>query len=319
MALKGLIYRPDRNVGFGHTIYAMSHYAAMAQALNVPFFSTLHGPVYSLGIGEDGLQKSFFQSNPAFTGTARLRYRSVQSRLRRAWLFREKALLIGRDIFPNRATDEFAYLKRATKLEYKNERDSVTPENLGQFDLVYVDNVLPDEQWSNWYGQVTSPLLFSEKFRNQVRQTLGMNAKDQTYIAVHARHGNGEYLDGRISGDAASFDAFLQAIANTAREKKAKLFASEIICLSDNAETAQKLADYSGGRPVGGDRLPDQTFHKFVRSDPSLAAERVQKTMFDFATLAGAVHIVGGQSLFPRAASLMGQNTGLSLSRWNHD
>ncbi|CUJ17204.1 hypothetical protein [Cognatishimia activa] len=304
MSLKAIVYRPARGVGFGHTLFAMSHYNAMARALSVPFFSTFEGQIYSLHGGEQGFIDTFFTPEIVSGHRSEISYKAVKSAMRSAEQANEKVLLIGREAFPKRAPNEFPFLKTAEKLEYKRDRDKVTPEYLKDFNLVYVDSVQPDMSWLEWFGPITAPLKFQEHYLRQVRETLNLSSRP--YIALHARHGNGEYLDGRVSGESAKYIEFLEKIAQSALTKKAELLAEEIICLSDNAETAKTLAELSDGRVAGADNLPDEAFQKFVRSNPSQAMQRVGKIMFDFATLAGAQHIVGGESYFPRAANLLG-------------
>lgn len=316
MGLKAVIYRPCKRVGFGHALYAMSCYAAMAKALGVPFISTFDGQFFNQQGGEQGFINAFFEDNSQHTANTTMDYGRIVSSLKWARLLRRKILLIGRAKFPTRATDEFDVLKKATFLEYKEEREKVTPEYLRKFDIVYIDSVLPDELWFDWFGDVTSPVRFSQFFQIRVKAELGLQDNASQYIGLHARHGNGEHLDGRITGQDDHFQSVLEKLAHTACEKQKELGASDVICLSDNVETAKRLAELTGGRPAGVDHLPDQTFKKFLGSDPELAADRVHKMMFDVAVLAGSQHIVGGNSLFPRAARLLGDDPGLSLTHF---
>ena len=313
MSLKAVVYRPARGVGFGHTLFAMSHYNAMARALSVPFFSTFEGQIYSLHGGEQGFINTFFTPESWSDHRSEVSYDAVQSAMRSAERAKDKVLLIGREAFPKRAPNEFPYLKKAEKLEYKRDRTKVTPEYLQNFDLIYVDSVQPDMSWVEWFEPISAPLKFQESYLKQVRETLSLSSG--SYIALHARHGNGEYLDGRVSGESTKYAEFLEKIAPSALTKKAELNAEEIICLSDNAETAKTLAKLSNGRVAGADHLPDEAFQKFIRGTPSQAMQRVGKIMFDFATMAGAQHIVAGESYFPRAANLLSAQGQLTLFR----
>lgn len=311
MSLKAVVYRPARGVGFGHTLFAMSHYNAMARALSVPFFSTFEGQIYSLHGGEQGFIDTFFTPVILSGHRSEVSYDAVKSAMRSAEQAKDKVLLIGREAFPKRAPNEFPFLKTAKKLEYKRDRTKVTPEYLQKFELIYVDSIPPDMSWVEWFGPISAPLKFQESYLRQVRETLSLSSR--SYIALHARHGNGEYLDGRVSGESAKYTDFLEKIAQTAITKKAELRAEEVICLSDNAETANTLAKLCGGRVAGAEHLPDEAFQKFIRATPSQAMQRVGKIMLDFATLADAQHIVGGESYFPRAANLLGAEDQLTL------
>lgn len=309
MADRIVIYRPSRFIGLGHALVSMAGYAAMAARLGARFVTTFDRCLGDLYGDEAQFIDRFIApvqrpDLPVQVGLGVLR-KSVR-RQRRAG---GRAVVLGRQSFPRRAQREFPYLKTGDFLDITLDQDRITPETLAAYDLIYADSIWPPHTVIRRFGPSLSPLRLNPAYLDQVYRRIG----SRNYIGLHARHGNGEHLHGRIEGDMAPFTAFLGTLAHEARQHQDQAGAETILCLSDNSDTAQQLISLSQGQGAGVDFLPDQQHRAFLSADPDTAAAKVEKVMFDFAVLAGARHIVAGPSLFPRAAGLLGEGTGLTI------
>ena len=305
-----LIYRPGHAIGLGHLIYSWIGYGTLAQQLGARFLSTLAQSVFDQGQEgqeeQDFLDRTFVSPAP-YQGFLQLGYGQVAARLSPEALADKKVLVLGRHDQAQRPAREFPALAGADFADH--EADPMPPEHLRRYDLIYVDSVAP--KTAALQAQI-GPFLPLLQFNAHYRRQAIAHAGSETYLALHLRHGNGENLHGRPRGEEAVFDAFVARLAQETQSILSQTPAP-VLCFSDNAATAERMATLTGGRIGDSSQLPDRPFQAFLRSADGPQAPRMEKIFFDLACLAHARHILAAESLFVRAAQQLQPQVHLTI------
>ncbi|MAM61664.1 hypothetical protein [Maritimibacter sp. UBA3975] len=297
---KTVIYRPAGGVGLGHLLFSLAGYSSLARDIWAGFVSTGQSTEFD----RDGTATGIFADHltlvpdPGLPVTFGLP--AIRDRLTPEALEGKRCALIGRKEARRRAQAEFPQLTDATFFE--QEDDALSPDALRPFDVIYVDSVLPPTQLT---GRIRSlrPLLVPNA--DTERRAIAV-CPSEPFVGVHLRHGNGEHLHGRLEGGQAEFDDYLNLVADTAREVADTAGLGAILCISDNAETAERLAARSGGVALPPDDLPQTAWRDHIGEAGEAFNDRLTRMMVDIAALSRGTRIVAGHSWFSESAALWG-------------
>lgn len=162
-----------------------------------------------------------------------------------------------------------------------------------------------------WFGKVKSVKSLAD-FSTQLNEKMNLeNLSD--YIGIHVRHGNGEYLHGRIEGGDKKFENYVDRIVRTALRHQRK-DGSPMIAFSDSVHCLTYLKEKHGILSLDGDDLPDDEWFQHLRSKDAQEKNRVIfKAMKDFYFLSQCKHVVCGSSLFTMAAYLFSKHRSFHL------
>ncbi|MEC7764264.1 MAG: hypothetical protein VX874_20340 [Pseudomonadota bacterium] len=307
---KVVIYRPVSAVGIGHLLFSTAIYGALARELGARFIVTARGTVFD--DTDDGgafFSRFLVPEIPKGLDLA-TGHQAIRDALAAAQTDEDDMVVIGRQDGRQRPAREFGPLRNADFIDRWDE-PALTPDALGQYDMIYADSVVPEIGLTRLLSDI--PPLFRPHPR--IVALAKATVPEEDYVAVHLRHGNGEHLHGRTEGSDPAFTAYLEKVADTARAAAEAAGVRHVVCLSDNHDTAQRLAELTGGRALSPDDLPTQDFRAFLRDSGSSDEQeaRLTRILVDITILARARRIVGGHSLFCHAAALWGDLDRLTL------
>lgn len=281
-------------------VVAWAGYSALAQALGAEFKTTLTGTVF-----EKQTFGEIFDISAAGPPTS-IDPLGFNAALTQEALAGRAAAVIGRQDFAARPLKVFPALEEAEMLDIYADGDRILPESLAHYDVIYVDSVLPNYALTMALAPLETPLRLKPELFLKARAASGGN----DYVAIHARHGNGEHLHNRIEGTDPDFAAFLDHIAKAARRAAQ---GKPIICVSDNAQTARTLAERTGGTDFGAEGLPNAPHLSWFKAGKNGRAVGHARMMSDLACLAGAKHIIAGYSQFAFAGHILGDGGTLEI------
>ncbi len=307
---KVVIYRPVSAVGIGHLLFSSAVYGALARQNGARFVVTAKGTVFDKG--DDGAD--FFSNYlvPAWSDDfdVSLGHAPIHAALAGDAHPPASAAIVGRKDAIQRPGREFPDLKTADFIDRWDD-DAMTPRALAPYALLYVDSVVPEREPTRSLPRIAPIFAPHPRIVELAKAAVPHDA----YVAVHLRHGNGEHLHGRTEGTDAAFAAYLETVAALARDRASAAGIGQTVCLSDNFETAQRLADLTGGTALSPDDLPDRAHREFLSESENddVRTARLTRLLVDLTILGRATRIVGGHSLFCHAAALWGDPGRLTL------
>nr|WP_321509803.1 hypothetical protein [uncultured Hyphomonas sp.] len=307
---RALIYRPGGAIGIGHFIVCLVVYAVLAQRLRAQFLTTIANTVFDNGQPEESaFWIRHFQSTEINGCQLGLGGCAINGALKSLFHDRARAILIGREDKSGRPAREFPALADVPLLDRHADEEKIVPEYLSRFNLIYVDSVLPGLRLTRTLKQLRPSVELANLHCDRAAQAV----PEHPYIAVHLRHGNGEYLNDRAQPGSDVFEMLLKHVARTAGEVASTMGIRNIICLSDNGHTAERLAELCGGITIGAVDLPQSPFQSAL-SEPSVRrSDLLDRAFLDLAVLSGAAGIVAGESQFVLAAKLLGAQKFLQI------
>lgn len=132
-------------------------------------------------------------------------------------------------------------------------------------------------------------------------------------VGIHLRHGNGEYLHGRLEGDDIKFERYVDRVVRKA-QKLAKNENLDIIAFSDSNKLLARLKKKHGILIIKNENLPDKAWFDHLKSKQKEDKPQViEKVMQDFYAIANCKHVVCGLSLFTMAAYFFSKHRSFHL------
>jgi hypothetical protein len=311
---------PAARAGLGHFLTASTVYSDYAESINRTFHidtkkwsSFLLEPEKDI----DPFFLDYFESNFFDQNGVNLSKRSLRQLYSRASEGSWETLVV---IPKNVKVQDFmakGFLKdfngNMSFMEFPKFRDKYLykkREHSARLVLLIVSEPTKGGRWMRKVSKVPSLV----KLNSQLNAS---NQKDEinSYVGIHVRHGNGEYLHGRIEGKERAFEKYLDRMAAKAKKLSQKE-GLKIMAFSDSVACLDYFQAKHSIPSNKEDNLPDEEWFSHLKSqDAKRKREVIFKVMKDFYFLANCKHVVCGISLFTMAAFLFSKNRSFYLVR----